>query len=294
MEEATRATANLRKTSLLNGKKGGSRTKMDIASERNKRDLATTAVKASIEACNAAATKAMREADVIVCTSIGAADSRLLAACGMSIDEDELVSEQLNGKTKSTRTIPRNPNIPVLAPDGLPPLSMPFVITDEACQSVEPGSLIPIFSTNGCKSLVMLGDPCQLPPTVISDDSGVGSSSLSISLMSRLASTLPAPVIVTAQNDKTPRENMYLNLKLTKQAASLVQYKGGSSESKVSYKKQYAGSLLLSVQYRMHPSIAAFSSAVFYDSMLSTPMFLTRERILPDEFDDILPLDNSP
>eukprot|EP00554_Chaetoceros_debilis_P015028 CAMPEP_0194114400 /NCGR_PEP_ID=MMETSP0150-20130528/19997_1 /TAXON_ID=122233 /ORGANISM="Chaetoceros debilis, Strain MM31A-1" /LENGTH=959 /DNA_ID=CAMNT_0038804591 /DNA_START=208 /DNA_END=3087 /DNA_ORIENTATION=- len=294
MEEATRATANLRKTSLINGKKGGSRTKMDIASERNKRDLATTAVKASIEACNAAATKAMREADVIVCTSIGAADARLLAACGMAIDGDELVSEQLNGKMKSTRTIPRNPNIPVLAPDGLPPLSMPFVITDEACQSVEPGSLIPIFSTNGCKSLVMLGDPCQLPPTVISDDSGVGSSPLSISLMSRLASTLPAPVIVTAQNDKTPRENMYLNLKLTKQAASLVQYKGGSSESKVSYKKQYAGSLLLSVQYRMHPSIAAFSSAVFYDSMLSTPMFLTKERILPDEFDDILPLDNSP
>lgn len=49
MEEATRATANLRKTSLINGKKGGSRTKMDISSERNKRELATTAVKASIE-----------------------------------------------------------------------------------------------------------------------------------------------------------------------------------------------------------------------------------------------------
>ena len=43
------------------------------------------------QACNAAATKAMREADVIVCTSIGAADARLLAACGMSFDEEELM-----------------------------------------------------------------------------------------------------------------------------------------------------------------------------------------------------------
>jgi hypothetical protein len=48
------------------------------------------------------------------------------------------------------------------APDNLPPLSIPFVIIDEACQSVEPASLIPIVSTNSCRSLVMLGDPCQV------------------------------------------------------------------------------------------------------------------------------------
>ena len=34
---------------MKNGKKGASRSKLDIASERNKRDLATNAVKASIE-----------------------------------------------------------------------------------------------------------------------------------------------------------------------------------------------------------------------------------------------------
>mmetsp|Transcript_305 Transcript_305/g.355 ORF Transcript_305/g.355 Transcript_305/m.355 type:complete len:149 (-) Transcript_305:906-1352(-) len=48
MEEVSKATANLKKSSL-NGKKGGSRSKLDISSERNKRDLTTTAVKASID-----------------------------------------------------------------------------------------------------------------------------------------------------------------------------------------------------------------------------------------------------
>lgn len=290
MEEATRATSNLRISSMKSGKKGSSRSKLDIASERNKRDLATNAVKASIEACNAAATKAMREADVIVSTSIGAADSRLLAACGVLVDDDEKISEHLNPKIKNTARA-QNDEVAMFAPDGLPPLTMPFVIVDEACQSVEPGSLIPIFSTNSCKSLVMLGDPCQLPPTVVSDESGAGSSPLALSLMSRLASALPQPVIVTAQLDKSPRDDLYLNLKFTKQAASLVRYKGDTSTPNISYRKRYSGSLLLSVQYRMHPSIAAFSSAVFYDSMLSTPQLLTKQRPVPTELDDVLPLE---
>ena len=232
----------------------------------------------------------MREADVIVSTSIGASDPRLLAACGIKLDEDEIVSEYMNGNTKAALRNAKG-DVSILAPDGLQPLSMPFVIVDEACQSVEPGSLIPVFSTNSCRSLVMLGDPCQLPPTVISDSSGSGSSPLSISLMSRLASSLPQPVIVTSRADKSPREDLYLNLKMTKQAVSLVRHRDRSSQHEISYRKRYSGSLLLSVQYRMHPSIAAFSSAVFYDSLLSTPKFLSPKRPVPRELDDILPLD---
>jgi ATP-dependent RNA/DNA helicase IGHMBP2 len=49
MEDATRATSNLRGNPVKSGKKGASKSKLDIASERNKRDLATNAVKASIE-----------------------------------------------------------------------------------------------------------------------------------------------------------------------------------------------------------------------------------------------------
>lgn len=93
----------------------------------------------------------MREADVIVCTSIGAADARLLAACGIITDDDDDDDESLRTDGK-------------IAPDGLAPLKLPFVLIDEACQSVEPATLIPLLSTNSCRSLVMLGDPCQLPP----------------------------------------------------------------------------------------------------------------------------------
>mmetsp|Transcript_12657 Transcript_12657/g.19171 ORF Transcript_12657/g.19171 Transcript_12657/m.19171 type:complete len:483 (+) Transcript_12657:1808-3256(+) len=280
MEEAMVATANVKQQSRKNTK-----SKAANASERNRRDVATRAVKASMEACNAAATKAMREADVIVCTSIGAADSRLLAACGILADDDD----SRGGKSREEQaSVERNQ----VAPDGRAPLKMPFVLIDEACQSVEPATLIPILSTNSCRSLVMLGDPCQLPPTVVSDSSVQGDSPLSLSLMSRLASTLPAPVVVTAQADKTPKESGFLNLKATRQAVSLIKHKSQKGEGNgVSYRKKFAGSLLLTVQYRMHPSIAAFSSSIFYDSLLSTPAFLSKHRDLPKDFADVLPIE---
>ena len=40
-------------------------------------------------------------------------------------------------------------------------------IIDEAGQSTEPSTLIPL--RYGCKRLVLVGDPRQLPPTVLSD-----------------------------------------------------------------------------------------------------------------------------
>ena len=100
----------------------------------------------------------MREADVIVTTSIGAADPQLLAACGIyAEDEDDKTASKKDEETTSQFGVVRE-----WAPDNLPPLSIPFVIIDEACQTVEPASLIPIVSTNSCRSLVMLGDPCQV------------------------------------------------------------------------------------------------------------------------------------
>eukprot|EP00984_Skeletonema_dohrnii_P025585 scaffold14759_cov173-Skeletonema_dohrnii-CCMP3373.AAC.1 len=123
----------------------------------------------------------------------------------------------------------------------------------------------------------MLGDPCQLPPTVRSDKSSTGESPLSISLMSRLASIMPQPVTVTAQKDSTPLETKFIQCKPTRQAVSRV---NGSSEN-ISYRKRFSGSLLLSVQYRMHPSIAAFSSAVFYNELLTSPSTLTKMRQFP-------------
>jgi hypothetical protein len=71
----------------------------------------------------------MREADVIVSTSTGAADPRLLAACGIVFTDDK----DQKGSQQRSKTSALSPGIPlprVDAPDGLPPLSLPFVIVD--------------------------------------------------------------------------------------------------------------------------------------------------------------------
>jgi len=286
LEAAARITAKVKKVSGEG--KGKRMNKGSPSTERAKRDAATDAVKASIQACNIAATRALREADVIVATSIGAADAKLLAACGIYPDEDETTKGNARKTFAETQPTTQFGTVREFAPDNLPPLSTPFVIIDEACQSVEPASLIPIVSTNSCRSLVMLGDPCQLPPTVRSDASSTGESALSISLMSRLASTLPPPVTITAQKDNTPLEMKYLECKPTRQVVSKIV----DSVNDISYRRQYSGSLLLSVQYRMHPSIAAFSSAVFYNGLLSSPLSLSESRQFPGHLRSNYPSSN--
>jgi AAA domain len=138
---------------------------------------------------------------VIVTTSTGASDPRLLAACGIVLaHDDDKTFPRSRSQSSSTKTMVAH-QARVNAPDNLPPLSLPFVIVDEACQSVEPATLIPLTSTNSCRSLVLLGDPCQLPPTVRTDSS----SSLSVSLMERLAASLPQPAIVTGHADHSEK-----------------------------------------------------------------------------------------
>lgn len=331
LEEAVRISAKVRKS----GEESKRQNRGSILAERAKKDEVTAAVKASIQvsyvsnlvqiieciltkttlkACNIAATKALREADVIVSTSIGAADPQLLAACGIYAEEedDKVTAEQFTSQFGIVRE---------WAPDNLPPLSLPFVIIDEACQSVEPASLIPIVSTNSCRSLVMLGDPCQvnfwiviesstsieryitpswrtspfffrkqLPPTVRSDASAKGTSPLSISLMARLSSISELhPVTVTAQKDKTAIETKFLQCKPTRQAVSTVVGRGNNP---ISYRKQFSGSVLLSMQFRMHPSIAAFSSAIFYDGLLGSPLTLSNQRQFPLRLHSYYPVSN--
>jgi AAA domain len=265
--------------------------------ERIYGDPITMAVKASIEASNIAATKALREADVIVTTLTGASDSRLVASCGIPITNTE---DEMGGKKKFEQTSARNANMftlssgmTVTTPDSLPPLTLPFVIVDEACQSVEPANLIPIVSTNSCRSLVILGDPCQLPPTVRSQGAA---PFLSQSLMERLAATLYLSDVVQHKQQQEGNEQLhkmdesYINSLPIKQAISLVKSRSrdlrsddSSPSIERSYKKTYSGSLLLSIQYRMHPSIAALPSAIFYNSLLSTPQFISKSRFFPNE-----------
>lgn len=67
--------------------------------------------------------------------------------------------------------------------DVLPHIT--HVIVDESTQAVEPEALVPLFTTRGSvKSFILLGDPCQLPATLVSKEAegfGYGQS-----LMERL------------------------------------------------------------------------------------------------------------
>eukprot|EP00842_Homolaphlyctis_polyrhiza_P003735 jgi/Hompol1/4362/HPOL_003596-RA len=90
------------------------------------------------------------------------------------------------------------------------------VIVDEACQAVELSCLIPLkYGTRKC---IMVGDPNQLPPTVLS------------------------------------------------QCAQQFGYDQSLFQRLMKNKKQTIH--LLSIQYRMHPSISAFPSLQFYNSRL--------------------------
>jgi len=58
----------------------------------------------------------------------------------------------------------------------------PYVVMDEAAQVIEPAALIPLSKAS--VSCVMVGDQCQLPPTVLSNDATM--RGLGVSLFDRL------------------------------------------------------------------------------------------------------------
>ena len=67
-------------------------------------------------------------------------------------------------------------------------LVFPFVLIDEATQVTEPMSLVPLV--HQCEQLVLIGDPQQLPPTLI--NSSNASHCLSVSLFHRLHKLIPS------------------------------------------------------------------------------------------------------
>lgn len=91
----------------------------------------------------------------------------------------------------------------------------PTVIVDECTQAAETAALVPI--ARGCQQAILIGDQCQLPPTVLSDVAET--ENLGESLFTRLVTQGVRPC-------------------------------------------------LLDTQYRMHPLVAEFASAAFYNGRL--------------------------
>jgi superfamily I DNA and/or RNA helicase len=80
----------------------------------------------------------------------------------------------------------------------------------------------------------------------------------------------------------------YLGGSPIKQALSVIRSRRRDRPQQ-SYRKVFRGSILLSVQYRMHPSIAALPSAIFYDGLLSTPIAMTQKRDFPNSLRQLMP-----
>ncbi|KAI5191617.1 regulator of nonsense transcripts 1 [Nematocida minor] len=70
---------------------------------------------------------------------------------------------------------------------------VPFdaVVIDEACQATEPSSIIPLRSS--LKTIVLVGDPMQLPPTILSQ-----SKDLAVTLFERMSVSIP-PILLDTQ-----------------------------------------------------------------------------------------------
>ncbi|KAI1904748.1 hypothetical protein AGOR_G00008890 [Albula goreensis] len=102
------------------------------------------------------------------------------------------------------------------------------VIVDEARQATEPETLIPMLYR--CPALILVGDPDQLPPTVVSQTAK--EKKYDQSLMSRLWRCL----------HRTARENPHIT----------------------------APVIFLNKQYRMHPDICQFPSVHIYNRALRT------------------------
>ncbi|KAF7288567.1 hypothetical protein HMN09_01385800 [Mycena chlorophos] len=113
--------------------------------------------------------------------------------------------------------------------DYLQDLEIDMVIIDEASQAVEPSALIPLkYQPN---HTVLVGDPQQLPPTVISDE------------------------------------------------ARRFQY---NQSLFVRLQKTWSGAMhLLSIQYRMHPSISLLPSKLFYQSRITDGPDMERKTAQP-------------
>ncbi|KAK9866541.1 hypothetical protein WJX84_006717 [Apatococcus fuscideae] len=66
---------------------------------------------------------------------------------------------------------------------------------DEASQAVEPAALVPLL--HGCEAALMVGDACQLPPTVISRQAE--EAGLKVSMFERLQAAGLAPLLLDTQ-----------------------------------------------------------------------------------------------
>ena len=89
--------------------------------------------------------------------------------------------------------------------------SFAAILVDEVAQSTEPGVVVPIVQ-RGCDRLVLVGDHCQLPPTVMSEEAQ--RRGLSMSLYGRLVDQGVSPYFLDTQFRSHPKLMEFVSEKI--------------------------------------------------------------------------------
>jgi regulator of nonsense transcripts 1 len=84
-------------------------------------------------------------------------------------------------------------------------MSFERVMVDEATQATEPATLVPL--TRSCRQLVLVGDHCQLPPTVLS--TRAEEEGLAVPLFSRMVACGVPPFMLDTQYRMHPGISMF-------------------------------------------------------------------------------------
>lgn len=107
--------------------------------------------------------------------------------------------------------------------DILDSMTFERVLVDEATQATEPAVLVPL--TRGCRQLVLVGDHCQLPPTVLStraEEEGLG-----VPLFSRMVACGTVPYMLDTQLSLTFESNL-LSLFIIQHSALFIKTHTGT------------------------------------------------------------------
>lgn len=140
-------------------------------------------------------------------------------------------------------------------------LERPFdvLVVDEAAQAVEPSLLVPLAL--GAKQVYLVGDPVQLPATVISTRAVAHNYEQSLFRCVREDAFLKKGCLYTVWSCHMLHCQNIPRCRRLQKAGYPVQ--------------------VLDVQYRMHPTISAFPSLTFYQNQLRDAPGMASERARP-------------
>ena len=129
-------------------------------------------------------------------------------------------------------------------------------IVDEASQCAEPEAIVPLGMCR-VERLILVGDPAQLPPTVVSGEAE--RAGLRISLMERLLHSW------RAQQEAEAYAAKQLQLHSPSSPSGVLAQNHASSNGIATASMSMH---MLVVQHRMHPTIRTFPSHMFYEGLL--------------------------